>query len=444
MRLLVLNERRIMGELTATSDGRVSFLYEDEWRNDPATFPLSLSMPKIAKRYGGGVVSNWLWNLLPENELALQRIANDTAHGWKPVSARNPLALLAKIGEDCAGAIQLVHPERLGNMSDGEITILSNTDIEARLKYLRENRGATGREAEDKGQFSLAGAQTKTALHLGVDGRWGLPSGGVPTTHIFKPPIPGLKGQVENEHFCLLLASTLGVSAVNSQVITFGSEHAIVVERYDRMRQQDGSVRRVHQEDMCQALKFPPGKKYQSEKGPGLYDIVTKVLASSANSEVDRAIFVQAASLNYILVGTDAHAKNFSVIFGRGGAFRLAPIYDINSYVPYSEKIDDCTLSMSVAGHAVLGEIKPRHWREQATKCGLPSDIWVASLRDMIARAPDLASDTLRRCRNEGLSTEILEKLCNGVSARCGNLAGIYGVESAAALTQANKATIKP
>ena len=429
MRLLVLNERSVMGELVAGTDGRVSFNYDEDWRSDPATFPLSLSMPKIAKKHGGGVVSNWLWNLLPENELALQRIANDTSHGWQRVSAKNPLALLAKIGEDCAGAIQLVRPERLGDLPEGEITFLSDPEIEARLKDLRENRGATGREAHDKGQFSLAGAQTKTAFHFSADGRWGLPSGIIPTTHIFKPPIPGLKGQVENEHFCLRLASALGVASVHSKVMTFGAEQAIVVERYDRQR-LDGRVRRVHQEDMCQALRFPPSKKYQSEKGPGFYDIITRVLASSANSEMDRALFVQAASLNYVLVGTDAHAKNFSVLFGRGGVYRLAPIYDVNSYLPYAQNVDDCLLSMSVEGHSMVGEIKPRNWQAQARRCGLPADVWVDSLRDLVARAPDLASDVLRQCRDQGLSTEILDRLADGIAARCKKLADIYGVEA--------------
>ena len=78
---------------------------------------------------------------------------------------------------------------------------------------------------------------------------------------------------------------------------------------------------------------------------------------------------------------------------------------------------------MSVAGYAVLGEILPRHWQAQAKKCGLPGDMWIAFLRNMIVQAPDLASDTLRRCRDEGLITEVLDYLRNGVAARCGKLA---------------------
>ena len=101
----------------------------------------------------------------------------------------------------------------------------------------------------DTGQFSLAGAQPKTALLF--DGqRWGVPGGRTPTTHILKPPIRGLDGHAENEHLCLALARALGLPAAHSEVRRFGDETAIVVERYERTR-RPGSIRRLHQEDMC-------------------------------------------------------------------------------------------------------------------------------------------------------------------------------------------------
>ena len=429
MRLHVLIDRRLMGVIEASTDGRVSFAYDDGWRMDDATFPLSLSMPKVARRYGGGVVSNWLWNLLPENPLIIQHIADDTSHGWKRVSPRNPLALLAKVGEDCAGAIQLVLPERADDITDGEITWLSEEAVAVRLRELRENRASTGRQAGDKGQFSLAGAQTKTALHF-AGGMWGLPSGRMPTTHILKPPIPGVKGQVENEHFYLRLAASLNIQSVNSEVMKFENERAIVIERYDRLRLADGRVRRIHQEDMCQTLGLPPSRKYQENKGPGVYDILAKVLATSADPAMDRDTFVRAVALNYVLAGTDAHAKNFSVLFGRGAAYRLAPIYDVNSYLPYAQNVDTSKLSMSVDGHSAIGRILPRHWRAQARACGLREDLWVSTIRDIVARTPDLASDVLRGCREANLEHEVLSELADTIAARCEALAGIYGTEA--------------
>lgn len=65
----------------------------------------------------------------------------------------------------------------------------------------------------DAGRFSLAGAQAKTALHFS-DGRWGVPRGRTPTTHILKPPIPGFPGHCENEHLCLRFVRALALNWV--------------------------------------------------------------------------------------------------------------------------------------------------------------------------------------------------------------------------------------
>ncbi|HMJ14907.1 MAG TPA: hypothetical protein VK524_26020, partial [Polyangiaceae bacterium] len=80
---------------------------------------------------------------------------------------------------------------------------LEEAEIAARLRALSRDVSAW-RSDNDLGQFSLGGAQPKTALTF--DGkRCGVPSGRIPTTHILKPGIAGLDGHAENEHFCLAL-----------------------------------------------------------------------------------------------------------------------------------------------------------------------------------------------------------------------------------------------
>ena len=147
-----------------------------------------------------------------------------------------------------------------------EVVWLTNAEVEARLRILRNDTSAWRLE-EDVGQFSLAGAQSKTALLL-EDGRWGVPGGLKPTTHILKPPIPGFPGHCENEHLCLAIAGALGIPVARSRVRHFGDETAIVVERYDRIAGA-GGLRRLHQGDFCQALGRSPLNKYESEGGPG-------------------------------------------------------------------------------------------------------------------------------------------------------------------------------
>ncbi len=119
------------------------------------------------------MIEAFIWGLLPENELVLERWAKKFQ-----VSARSPFALISQVGEDCAGAVQFVRPDRLYavfNCGPGDIDWLDESDIAVRLKTLREDHSAWRRPG-DTGQFSLAGAQPKTALSL-QDGKWGVPSG---------------------------------------------------------------------------------------------------------------------------------------------------------------------------------------------------------------------------------------------------------------------------
>ena len=52
------------------------------------------------------------------------------------------------------------------------------------------------------------------------------------------------------------------------------------------------------------------------------------------HAAVDRRRLFQALAFNFVIAGTDAHAKNFSLLLSHRGA-RLAPLYDLASYLPY-------------------------------------------------------------------------------------------------------------
>ncbi|WP_235940608.1 HipA N-terminal domain-containing protein [Bradyrhizobium hipponense] len=164
--------------------GRLTFVYDKEWRQAEGAYPLSLSMPLAAEEHGPSAVQAFLWGLLPDNERVLEQWARRFQ-----ASARNVFALISYVGEDCAGAIQFVTPDRLDALRSGaedKVDWLDETAIAKRLQILREDHAAW-RLPRDTGQFSLAGAQPKTALLL-QKGKWGILSGCIPTTHILKPP----------------------------------------------------------------------------------------------------------------------------------------------------------------------------------------------------------------------------------------------------------------
>ncbi len=395
------------GRVLQDRHGRARLVYADAWRNSPTAYPLSLSMPLQATEHGPARIEAYLWGLLPDNSAILQR----WAVRFK-VSARNAFALISQVGEDCAGAVQLVRPERIDALDEGKraaVEWLTEAEVAERLRALRLDPGAS-RAPTDVGQFSLAGAQPKTAL-LFEKGRWGVPSGRTPTTHILKPPTGAFEGFAENEHFCLELARALGLPTAQSRVLRFGDEIAIVIERYDRVRSASGWTR-IHQEDLCQAMGIPPTKKYQSEGGPGARSIVELLRLHSSAPAEDTQTFLAALGQTWLLAATDGHAKNYSLLAGSGGRVRLAPLYDIASVLPYPRfDLDRVKLAMKVGDKYRLRDIGRREWERLSGEVKANTDELIGTLIHMAETLPDLIADTAHAATAAGLKPAVIEPL---------------------------------
>jgi serine/threonine-protein kinase HipA len=424
--LAVLINDHVIGQVNQSNSGRFEFNYQDDWLGSPSAIPLSLSMPLSNPDHADNAIRPYMWGLLPDSEATLS--AWGTRFGASP---RNPFALLAHVGEDLQGAVQMVPPERLASLRQREgITRLSNETLAERFRDLMRQPGST-QFTPGGGQFSLAGAQAKKALCL-VKGRWYEPRGRTPSTHILKPPISNLAGQVENEAFCLRLAPQLGLPAPPVWIERFDDLPVVVIERYDRVR-MDGKrklpIRRVHQEDCCQALKVMPQVKYQSEGGPGIKDIMT-LLSGSAKPSHDRDRFMRAQAYNFVIGGSDAHCKNYGLLLAARGRFRLAPLYDVISILPYVRNRKEAKLAMSVDRRYRFDEILPRHWEAQARAASFSPDRTLAHIRDMIARLPDEALSLVRVFKKEGMHSTDLNHLVELMIARTKVLAGVYGSET--------------
>ena len=412
--LIVLLNERSTGIVRQDRRSRLKFVYDDEWREARGAYPLSLSMPLAASEHDHAVIDAYLWGLLPDNEFILGKWAQKFQ-----VSARNAFALISNVGEDCAGAVQFVRPERLDGLlaaGPGEIDWIDEQDIASRLKTLRADHSAW-RRPQDTGQFSLAGAQPKTALYY-ENGRWGVPSGRMPTTHILKPPTGEFDGRAENEHFCLALARKLGLPTAGSSIQRFDNEIAIVIERYDRRRTANGVIR-AHQEDICQALGIPPTKKYQNEGGPGIADIVTLLEGASTAARDDIDTILRAAALNWLIAGTDAHAKNYSVLIGAGGRARLAPLYDLASALPYDEfDFQKLKLAMKIGGEYRLRDIGKRQWMKTAETLKIDAEAMLALVSEIAAAMLDAADQVRRTIQNQGVTHPVIDKAAKRIAAR--------------------------
>lgn len=412
--------------LSRVARGRLRFDYDDTYRNRPDATPLSVSMPTQVVSHPHHVITPWLWGLLPDNDAVLERWARQFH-----VSTSSPFSLLSTpIGEDCAGAVRFAPPDQLDRIltRPDDVTWLDEGSVAQRLRELREDSTAwLGRTFT--GQFSLAGAQAKTAL-LYDDGRWGVPSGSTPTTHILKPAVSGFDDHDLNEHLCLDAARRCGLIVARTRVERFSDESAVVVTRYDRVS-RGSTIARVHQEDLCQALGLPPLKKYQNEGGPGPADIAALFRRIMPPRIADSAIsrFADALIWNWIVGGTDAHAKNYSLLLA-DNQVRLAPLYDIASGLPYGTHEKKLRLAMKVGGDY---GVYPWHntWPRSAKDLGIDPDQLVARVDELAAMAPDAFSETTSTDGVMSLHRELPDKLVSLIADRSHRCRSVLRMSSA-------------
>jgi serine/threonine-protein kinase HipA len=313
-------EGNLAGQFQRESNGDVSFVYEPSYRLNPRATPLSLSMPKTHDSYVDRIPGNWLDNLLPDDLTLRKRMAQHFGAG-----SPSPFNLLRYVGEDVAGAVQIV-PEGVVPRNDGEFEPLSEDKIAAEIRRIRDDAASVG-TALDSGRWSLAGQQGKFALARHME-HWYLPSGRAPSTHIFKVGVAGLRDSDVAEFVTTRAADQLGLVVPRVDLVRFDDQLAVVIHRFDRV-EREGTISRIHQEDMCQVLGIPMGRKYQSDGGPNIRELAQQ-LRRYGGAYADEALRALARwhAFNLLVGASDGHAKNVSVLL-YGNGVRLAPFYDL-------------------------------------------------------------------------------------------------------------------
>lgn len=411
--------------------GRPSLTFDDDWRGSAGRMELSLSLPKSRREHRGPEVENFLWNLLPDNDNVLRRWANGFG-----VSERNAMGLLSHVGLDVAGAVQLSADDGARLDRSAKLEQISTDDIRTHIRALHDNPFEWILPGAPKGYFSLAGAQSKFALTRTPDG-WAMPSGAAASTHIFKPGIRGLAHSDLNEHLSLAAAANLGLETAHSEVVEFDGEHAIVSQRYDRVLGKDGTVGRLHQEDLAQASGIHPAVKYESDGGPGIRQI-GEILRDSGGADSDRDVerFYDAILYNWAVLGTDAHAKNYALLHDADAGPRLAPLYDVASALPYPTIAGrDARLAMSMGKHYRAHEIAARYLGAEAKLIGLNPDAAIARAREIAEHAPDAFRDAAADANLIGDSAAFAARLVDDVAERTARLVRALDAETTPVVT---------
>jgi len=378
------------------------FQYADEWLHSPHGRMLSLSMPFQPGNlpYKGDVVEHFFDNLLPDSVAIRRRIQQNYG-----ATGTSPFELLAEIGRDCVGAIQLL-PEGDEPVGWNRIEARPLTDLEVEQHLKAAVSTALPGEAREEFRISIAGAQEKSAL-LWHNNQWHTPIGVTPTTHIMKLPL-GLVGHmradmstsIENEWLCSKIMGAYGIETAHCDMARFGEIKALVVKRFDRkLSAKSDYWLRLPQEDMCQALGKSPVLKYESDGGPGHAQIL-ELLRGSRVADHDRRAFYKSQILFWMLAAPDGHAKNFSIFHEASGTYRMAPLYDVLSAWPImGNKANnlswhDARLAMafrSKNAHYKLSEIQPRHFFSAAGKLGLAGEI-TSIIEEVLKTTPKVTS----------------------------------------------------
>lgn len=366
-----------VGILEKNKQGALRFAYKQSWLDMPGARPISLSLPLIASPYVGDIVYNFFDNLLPDN-LKIRRRIQSKFH----ISSNHPFDLLASIGGDCVGALQITDDDQINFSSTIEAKRLSENKIASILRGYQTNPLGMTDDYEDF-RISIAGAQEKAAF-LYHKRKWHIPLGATPTTHIFKLPIGNIAHQqldlsesCENEWLCSVIAKAFGFSVPDCYIEYFEDVKVLIVERFDRKLSSDKTwMIRLPQEDMCQALGMSSNLKYQSDGGPGVSDII-KFLLGANNPTLDRDTFFRSQVLFWLLCAIDGHAKNFSIFIEPEGRYRLTPLYDIMSAFPlianHQLQKNKVKMAMALRGknvHYKWFEGRRSHFLDTAKYCG--------------------------------------------------------------------------
>lgn len=319
--LFVFYENQRVGVLLRDENLISSFSYDEQWQRSPNSFPLSLAMPLSEKSFANKITLSFFENLIPEGEVLDALEQDHNIHGT--------FEFLERFGQDCAGAISVTPNERFSyHPHNAPLQKIELEDIYRAIGN-RESIAVVVSEM-DHGYLSLAGAQDKFA-GIFKEGSLYLPTQGAPTTHIIKTPIlrRGIKESVYNEYYCMELARAIGLNVAACSILD-GDYPLFITERYDRFKDSQNLVHRIHQQDFCQAQGVISEAKYEFKGGPSIKNnyelLLNHVSATKRISALHE--FLSWICFNLIIGNNDSHSKNISLLVV-DNKNELAPFYDL-------------------------------------------------------------------------------------------------------------------
>lgn len=411
-KLNIYFEDKKVGTLYRDKELIYSFTYCDEWLKNKESFQLSLAMPLRTESFGNKVTLSFFENLLPEGET---RSALEKSQDFK-----GTYELLKNFGSDCAGAI-IVSSEEVSPFQKNQRELKKKVAIEEIFQAIEEKRSvAEVIASHNPGYLSIAGAQDKF-VSIYENGVFYLPKNGRPTTHIVKVPIyrSGVKESVYNEYYCMKLAKLVGLNVPNCEVLDDEKHPLFIIERYDR--KVGKSVKRIHQQDFCQAQGFISEQKYEAKGGPGLKDNYNLIKSNVTIKKRTKALFdyLDWVCFNILIGNNDSHSKNISFLLV-DGKIELAPFYDLLCTAIYPKLKKD--FSFIIGDRNDASRVGKNQFEMVDKELGLKIGTMGKRILGMSERLNKEKDDLAKEVEREFPSVKIVKRIADLISDRCKSL----------------------
>jgi serine/threonine-protein kinase HipA len=298
------------------------------------------------------------------------------------------------------------------------------------LGRLVDSRGQILPGAAERQRFSLAGAQDKMAVRI-EEGRMYLATWSTPSSHILK--FETQRWVCFAEFAANDLARRLGLP-VSRQTYRKRDDPAtpyLEVTRYDRRADSEGQLRRLHQEDITQAMGLSSAAKYEEQGGPGLAAVSSLLRARSADPVKDIANLRDWQLFNYLVGNSDGHAKNLALLYAPESAIpTLAPFYDLVC-IEFLNRLGfryDRRLAFLIGESSLPERVTRDDWSAHARVIGVPPRVLLQRLQDMACQLPELAGATRASFSEQFGDNQAYDGLQESIADRCSwTLRSVFG-----------------
>lgn len=320
----------LAGHLTRHPTGQIAFRLDANYQQlakRPVLGQQFEDNPKAAFQGRRQQLPAFFANLVPEGqlrELLIKSLA---------LPADDELALLSATGDDLPGAVEILPADELLPFPLTTDEVPDNSSI--------ATGDSPGSSPDNEGlRFSLAGVQMKFSV-MRQEEKLLLPAHDDLGQWLVKAESLTYPNLATNEYATMQWARAAGFNVpecllLTAEALPASLRHRVpadssifVIKRYDR----DGQ-RRIHQEDFAQVMSRMPADKYKYISFEQRAGVVLGICGPDEYWDFIRRLLFMVASGN-----TDAHLKNWSLLYPDGINPRLAPVYDQVCTIAWPERL---------------------------------------------------------------------------------------------------------